>query len=195
MVLHSATKYLNGHCDIVMGLVVTRSKELAERIAYYQNALGGIPSPFDCYMVVRGMKTLHLRMERHGQNALKVADFLEKHPRVEKVIYPGLPSHPQHDLAKRQQRGFGGMLAVVLSGTKEQAAKFTQTTRLFTLAESLGGVESLIEIPAIMTHGSVSTEERQALGITDTLLRLSVGIEDAADLVADLERALEAVYA
>lgn len=195
MVLHSATKYLNGHCDIVMGLVVTRSKELAERIAYYQNALGGIPSPFDCYMVVRGMKTLHLRMERHGQNALKVADFLEKHPRVEKVIYPGLPSHPQHDLAKRQQRGFGGMLAVVLSGTKEQAAKFTQTTRLFTLAESLGGVESLIEIPAIMTHGSVSTEERQALGITDTFLRLSVGIEDAADLVADLERALEAVYA
>lgn len=195
MVLHSATKYLNGHCDIVMGLVVTRSKELAERIAYYQNAIGGIPSPFDCYMVVRGMKTLHLRMERHGQNALKVAEFLEKHPRVEKVLYPGLPSHPQHELARRQQRGFGGMLAVVLSGTKEQAAKFTQTTRLFTLAESLGGVESLIEIPAIMTHGSVSAEERQALGITDTLLRLSVGIEDAADLVADLERALEAVYA
>lgn len=194
MVLHSATKYLNGHCDIVMGLVVTRSKELAERIAYYQNAIGGIPSPFDCYMVVRGMKTLHLRMERHGQNALKVAEFLEKHPRVEKVLYPGLPSHPQHELARRQQRGFGGMLAVVLSGTKEQAAKFTQTTRLFTLAESLGGVESLIEIPAIMTHGSVSAKERQALGITDTFLRLSVGIEDAADLVADLERALEAVY-
>lgn len=194
IVLHSATKYLNGHCDVVMGVVVVRDSGLRDRIAFYQNALGGIPSPFDCYMVFRGIKTLHLRMERHAQNAQTIAEFLEKSPHVEKVIYPGLPSHPQHELAKRQQRGFGGMISMVLKGKLEQASKFTQATKLFTLAESLGGVESLIEIPAIMTHGSVSPAEREALGIHDTFIRLSIGIESVKDLIEDLQQAFRAVY-
>lgn len=193
VVLHSATKYINGHCDVVMGLVVTRNEQLNQQIAYYQNALGGIPSPFDCYLVLRGLKTLQLRMERHQSNAMKLAQYLETSPHVERVFYPGLPSHPQYELAKRQQKGFGGMISIVIKGVLQDAVKFTQSTKLFVLAESLGGVESLIEIPAIMTHGSVSPEERAHLGITDTFLRLSVGIEDAGDLIADLEQAFVAV--
>lgn len=194
VVLHSATKYINGHCDVVMGLVVTTNEQLNQQLAYFQNALGGIPSPFDCYMVMRGMKTLQLRMERHEKNAMKIAQCLEKSPYVERVIFPGLPSHPQHELAKRQQKGFGGMISMVIKGRLEDAVKFTQSTKHFVLAESLGGVESLIEIPAVMTHGSVSAEERAVLGITDTFLRLSVGIEDAEDLIADLNQAFKIVF-
>lgn len=147
IVLHSATKYLNGHCDVVMGVVAVKDEGLKDRLAYFQNALGGIPSPFDCYMVQRGLKTLHVRMERHEFNAKKIAAYLEGVPHVTKVIYPGLASHPQHELAKKQQTGFGGMISVVLKGTLEQASTFTVATKIFTLAESLGGVESLIELP------------------------------------------------
>lgn len=195
IVMHSATKYINGHCDVVMGLVATNNEALFKQIAYYQNALGGIPSPFDCFMVFRGLKTLHVRMEPHAQNAMIIATHLEQCPYVDKVIYPGLPSHPQYYLAKVQQRGFGGMISISLKGSQENAVKLTQNTRLFTLAESLGGVESLIEVPAIMTHGSVSHEERIILGITDTFVRLSVGIEDAKDLIEDLEQAFEKAFA
>lgn len=194
IVMHSATKYLNGHCDVVMGIAVLKDKALKDRLAYYQNALGGIPSPFDCYLVLRGLKTLHIRMERHAENAIKVAKFLESSPHVERVIYPGLQSHPQHELAKRQQRGFGGMISMVLKGSQEQAVLFTQSTHLFTLAESLGGVESLIEIPSIMTHGSVSPVERAHLGISDSFIRLSVGIEHSEDLIADLAQAFASVF-
>lgn len=147
IVLHSATKYINGHSDVVMGLVVTRSEQLATQIAYFQNALGGVPSPFDCFLVLRGIKTLHLRMAKHEENALKIANYLQSHPKVKRAIYPGLPSHPQHELAKRQQSGYGGMISIELEGQVEDAIKLTQSTKIFTLAESLGGVESLIEIP------------------------------------------------
>jgi cystathionine gamma-lyase len=188
------TKYLNGHCDVVMGIAVLKDKTLRDRLAYYQNALGGIPSPFDCYMVLRGIRTLHLRMERHGQNAIRVARYLESSPHVTKVIYSGLESHPQHELAKRQQRGFGGMISMVLKGNQEDAVRFAQSMKLFTLAESLGGVESLIEIPSIMTHGSVSSEERTHLGITDSFIRLSIGLEYVEDLIADLEQAFQIVF-
>lgn len=194
IVMHSMTKYLNGHCDVVMGIAVLKDKTLRDRLAYYQNALGGIPSPFDCYMVLRGIRTLHLRMERHGQNAMRVARYLESKPHVAKVIYSGLESHPQHELAKRQQRGFGGMISMVLKGSQEDAVRFAQLTKLFTLAESLGGVESLIEIPSIMTHGSVSLEERTHLGITDSFIRLSIGLEYVEDLIADLEQAFQIVF-
>jgi cystathionine beta-lyase/cystathionine gamma-synthase len=147
IVLHSATKYLNGHCDVVMGLVATSNDQLYERITYFQNALGGIPSPFDCYLVFRGIKTLHIRMERHEQNAMVLAKYLKEHSKIERVIYPGLPCHPQYELGKRQQRGFGGMVSIVLRGTQQDAIEFTKAVKIFTLAESLGGVESLIEIP------------------------------------------------
>jgi len=193
LVLHSATKYLNGHSDLVGGVVVAGDQALAERLAFLQNAVGSIPSPFDCFLANRGLKTLALRMERHCANALEVARWLERHPKVERVIYPGLASHPQHALAQRQMRAGGGMVSAQLKGGERQARRFLEGCRLFILAESLGGVESLIEHPAIMTHASLPAEVRAQLGIGDSLVRLSVGVEDIADLIADLDRALAAV--
>ncbi|KON82103.1 PLP-dependent aspartate aminotransferase family protein [Azoarcus sp. PA01] len=193
VVVHSATKYLNGHSDVVGGVAVVRDAALAERLGFLQNAVGAIPGAFDCFLVNRGLKTLALRMERHCANGLAVAQWLERHPKIARVIYPGLPSHPQHELACRQMRGFGGMVTAVLKGAEDEARRFLEHCELFTLAESLGGVESLIEHPAIMTHASVPAEVRAALGIGDALVRLSVGIEDLDDLVADLDRALAAV--
>jgi cystathionine gamma-lyase len=191
LVVHSATKYLNGHSDVISGIAVTADAGLAERLGYLQNAVGAVPSPFDCFLVTRGLKTLAVRMQRHCENALAVAQWLERHPKVERVLYPGLPSHPQHALARRQMRGLGGGMATMfLKGGVEDARRFLQRCRLFTLAESLGGVESLIEHPAIMTHASVPAEVRAQLGIGDTLVRLSVGIEDVDDLIADLDQAL-----
>jgi cystathionine beta-lyase/cystathionine gamma-synthase len=193
LVLHSATKYLNGHSDLVGGVVVAADPGLAERLAFLQNAVGSIPSPFDCFLANRGLKTLALRMERHCANALEVARWLERQPQVERVIYPGLESHPQHALARRQMRAGGGMVSMLLKGGETEARRFLERCRLFILAESLGGVESLIEHPAIMTHASVPAEVRAQLGIGDSLVRLSVGVEDIADLIADLEQALAAV--
>jgi cystathionine gamma-lyase len=192
-VMHSATKYLNGHSDIIGGIVVTRDAELGERLAFLQNAVGAVPSPFDSFLALRGLKTLHVRMERHCWNALHLAQWLERHSAVERVIYPGLPSHPQHDLAKHQMGAFGGMMSVVLKGGLSASRRFLESCRVFTLAESLGGVESLIEHPAIMTHASVPPEQRATLGIADGLVRLSVGIEDIEDLKADLTQALEQI--
>jgi cystathionine beta-lyase/cystathionine gamma-synthase len=192
IVLHSATKYLNGHSDLVNGVVVVNDASLAERLAFLQNAVGSIPSPFDCFLANRGLKTLALRMERHCANALEVARWLERHPKVERVIYPGLPSHPQHALARRQMRAGGGMVTAVLKGGEAEARRFLERCEIFILAESLGGVESLIEHPAIMTHASVPADVRNELGIGDSLVRLSVGVEDVADLIADLEQALAA---
>jgi cystathionine gamma-lyase len=192
LVVHSATKYLNGHSDMVGGVaVVGHDDELREKIAFLQNAVGAISGPFDSFLALRGLKTLALRMERHCASALKIAQFLEGHPRVEAVIYPGLASHPQHELARRQMRGFGGIVTARIGGGLEATKRFLERTQLFTLAESLGGVESLIEHPAIMTHASVPSEVRTALGIDDGLVRLSVGIEDVDDLIADLRSALD----
>lgn len=194
IVLHSATKYLNGHSDMVGGVLVSASAELAERVAFLQNSVGAVAGPFDAYLALRGLKTLALRMARHSESALALAEWLESHPKVRRVIYPGLESHPQHELAKRQmQRGFGGMITTMLDTDVDGARRFLEQVRLFTLAESLGGVESLIEHPALMTHAAVPEAERRALGFEDGLVRLSVGIEDAADLRADLEQALAAV--
>ena len=193
IVVHSATKYLNGHSDVVGGVVAVRNADLAERIGFLQNAVGGIAGPFDSFLVLRGLKTLALRMERHCENALKIATWLETQPQVERVLYPGLPSHPQHDLALRQMSGFGGMITFFINGGIEAARGFLEDCTLFALAESLGGVESLIEHPGIMTHASVPPERREALGISDALIRLSVGIEDADDLIGDLEAAFTAV--
>ena len=192
LVVHSATKYLNGHSDVINGVVIIgEQKDLAERIRYLQNAVGSIPGPFDSYLVLRGIKTLALRMERHCQNALQLAQWLEKQPQVAKVYYPGLPSHPHHALAKQQmQQGFGGMISLVLKGGLTEARKFLENCQLFTLAESLGGVESLIEHPGIMTHASVPAETRKQLGINDSIIRLSVGVEDVGDLQNDLANAL-----
>jgi cystathionine gamma-lyase len=191
IVMHSATKYLNGHSDIVGGvLVVGENAELKERLAFLQNAIGAIAGPFDSFLALRGLKTLALRMERHCQNALAVARFLEAHPNVERVFYPGLPSHPQHELARRQMQGFGGMVTAVLKGGLTDAHRFLERCEIFALAESLGGVESLVEHPAIMTHASLPPEVRARLGIGDGLVRLSVGIEDEADLLAELGAAL-----
>jgi len=191
-VVHSVTKYLNGHSDVVGGAVATSDESLYNDLKFIQNAVGGVPSPMDSFLVMRGLKTLHVRMERHARNAMEVANFLAAHERVERVIYPGLPSHPQHELASRQMTGFGGMLTFFLRGGLSDARLFLEKLRLFTLAESLGGVESLIEHPAIMTHASIPAETRKKLGIGDTLVRASVGIEDAADLIADLDQALRA---
>ena len=192
IVCHSTTKYLNGHCDVVGGAVVVNDAELSERIAFLQNAVGAVPSPFDSFMVLRGIKTLHVRMARHEENARALAEWLAGHRQVERVIYPGLASHPQHQLAVRQQRGFGGMISFDLRGDLEAARRFLKACRVFACAESLGGVESLVEHPAIMTHASVPPDRRRALGIADGFIRLSVGIEDAADLRADLEAAFAA---
>ncbi|MFL5176834.1 MAG: cystathionine gamma-synthase [Microvirga sp.] len=192
LVVHSATKYLNGHSDMVGGVaIVGHDEELGEKLAFLQNAVGAISGPFDSFLALRGLKTLALRMARHCASAFKIAHFLEAHPRVEAAIYPGLASHPQHALARRQMRGFGGIVTARISGGLAGAKRFLERTQLFTLAESLGGVESLIEHPAIMTHASVPAEVRAALGIDDGLVRLSVGIEDADDLIDDLRSALE----
>jgi cystathionine gamma-lyase len=191
LVMHSATKYLNGHSDMVGGVVVVgENADLAERLAFLQNAVGAIAGPFDSFLALRGLKTLPLRMRQHCAGASEIARWLEGHPAIERVIYPGLESHPQHALAFRQMDGFGGMVSVVLKGGLPAARRFLERCRLFALAESLGGVESLIEHPAIMTHASVPAEQRAALGIADGLCRLSVGIEDTADLIADLAAAL-----
>ena len=192
VVMHSATKYLNGHSDIVGGILVARDKELGDQLAYLQNAVGAVAGPFDSFLALRGLKTLHLRMERHSANALQLAQWLENQSAIEKVIYPGLTSHPQHELAKKQMNGFGGMLTVFLRGGLEPARKFLESVRIFALAESLGGVESLIEHPAIMTHASIPPDRRAALGISDGLVRISVGVEDIEDLQQDLEQALHA---
>ena len=193
IVVHSATKYLNGHSDVVGGVAVTRGDGIAERLGFLQNAVGAIPSPFDAFLVNRGLKTLALRMERHCSNALTIAEHLARHRRIRQVIYPGLPSHPQHALACRQMRAFGGMISVLIDGRLDETRRFLERCRLFTLAESLGGVESLIEHPAIMTHASVPVEVRADLGIADNLVRLSVGVEDVEDLIADLDQALGAM--
>lgn len=197
IVVHSATKYLNGHSDMVGGVVVVGPGEsrqpLADRLAFLQNAVGAIAGPFDSFLALRGLKTLALRMERHCVNASDLAAWLEKHPKVSRVRYPGLSSHPQHDLAKRQMKAFGGMITIYLDTDLDGARRFLENTHLFALAESLGGVESLIEHPAIMTHGSIPPEQRRALGIDDTLIRLSVGVEDLEDLRTDLAEALEKV--
>lgn len=190
LIVHSTTKYLNGHSDVVGGALVTNDDTLHERLAFIQNSAGAVPGPMDAFLVLRGLKTLHVRMDRHQHNAMAIAAWLADHPRVEQVIYPGLPSHPQHELAKRQMSGFGGMISVRLAGSLEKVAAALSACKVFSLAESLGGVESLIEHPAIMTHASVPLEARKALGIDDTLIRLSVGIEAVEDLMQDLDRAL-----
>ena len=191
IVIHSATKYLNGHSDVVSGVVVVNDNPtLADRIAFLQNSCGAIAGPFDSFLVLRSLKTLSLRMARHCDNAMKLALWLEKHPKINKVIYPGLTSHPQHILAKQQMHAFGGMISVEIDGDLAFTKQFLARCELFTLAESLGGVESLIEHPAIMTHASIPAAQRQALGITDGFVRLSVGIEHGDDLIADLEQAL-----
>ena len=192
IVVHSTTKYLNGHSDMVGGVVVVDDSGLAERLRFLQNAAGAVPGPFDCWLVLRGVKTLAVRMAQHDRNARELARFLAGHPKVHQVYYPGLATHPQHELACRQASGFGGMISIEL-GSRENARVFMESLRLFLLAESLGGVESLVCHPASMTHASVPHEARQRLGITESLVRLSVGIEDIEDLVRDVEQALERV--
>lgn len=196
IVVHSATKYLNGHSDMVGGMVVVGDNaELAEQMAFLQNSVGGVQGPFDSFLALRGLKTLPLRMKAHCANALALAQWLETHPAVEKVIYPGLASHPQHALASAQMNGFGGIVSVVLKGGFEAARHFCERTELFTLAESLGGVESLVNHPAVMTHASIPPVRREQLGISDALVRLSVGVEDVEDLRLDLNGALDAAIA
>ncbi|MGY0797583.1 cystathionine gamma-synthase [Lysobacter sp. A286] len=191
IVMHSATKYLNGHSDMVGGIaVVGDDAELAEQMAFLQNSIGAVQGPFDSFLALRGLKTLHLRMKAHCENAQVLAEWLEGHPAIEKVLYPGLKSHPQHELAKRQMDGFGGMVSIYLKGGVDAAMRFCERTKLFALAESLGGVESLVNHPAIMTHASVPVERRAELGVTDNLVRLSVGVENVDDLRADLDAAL-----
>ena len=192
IVVHSTTKYMGGHSDVIGGAVMTSDENLRERIAFYQNAAGGVPGPFDSWIVLRGLKTLAVRMRQHEENALAVARFLQDHPQVATVNYPGLPSHPQHGLAKRQMSGFSGMVSFTLKGGAEAAYAAVQKTEVFSFAESLGGVESLITHPATMTHAAIPKEQREARGVTDGLLRLSVGIEYAEDLIADLDRAISA---
>jgi cystathionine gamma-lyase len=187
LVLHSATKYLNGHSDMVGGVVVAGNVELAERMAFLQNSAGAVQGPFDSFLALRGLKTLHLRMKAHCENALTLARWLAAHPAIERIAYPGLESHPQHELAKRQMQGFGGMVSIWLRGGAEAARRLCERTELFALAESLGGVESLINHPAIMTHASVPPARRAALGIDDNLVRLSVGVEDLDDLRGELD--------
>lgn len=190
IVLHSSTKYLNGHSDIIGGILITSDERIHERLRYIQNAAGAVPSPFDCWLVLRSTKTLAVRMERHNENANKIAEFLSKSGMAKKVIYPGLTSHPQHELAKAQMRGFGGIISADF-GSITRAAKLLKNVKIFTLGESLGGVESLISHPSTMTHGSVPKEQKDALGITEGLVRLSVGLEDTEDLITDLQNAIE----
>jgi cystathionine gamma-lyase len=211
VVMHSMTKYINGHSDVVMGCLVMNDLEmkpprktwrdpdfaaprtLYDRLKFLQNAMGGVPGPFECFLVLRGIKTLAVRMDRHAANAMEVAKFLEAHPKVDRVIYPGLASHPSHELAGRQMSGYGGMLTFLLDGGIDEARRFLEAVRLFTLAESLGGVESLIEHPAIMTHASVPADVRRQVGLLDSLVRISCGIEAVEDLIADLDQALAQV--
>jgi cystathionine gamma-lyase len=190
IVMHSSTKYLNGHSDVIGGIALTNDPEIAKDLRFLQNASGAVPGPWDCFLILRGLKTLHVRMAAHQENAVAIAKHLEKHPKVEAVIYPGLTSHPQHELAKKQMAGFGGMMSVRIRGGASEANQFLKKLKLFTLAESLGGVESLVEIPSIMTHASIPPETRKALGITDNLIRFSVGIEDPNDLIEDIENGL-----
>lgn len=194
LVMHSATKYLGGHSDVVMGAIVVNDDQLAEELAFIQNACGATPGPQDCFLMLRGIKTLHVRMERHCQNGKTIAFHLKNHPKVDNVYWPGFESHPNHKIAAKQMRGFGGMISFTLMGDrKEDAIKVLEGLKYFVLAESLGGVESLCGHPASMTHASIPREEREKVGLSDSLIRLSVGIEDAEDLVKDLSRALEAV--
>lgn len=194
LVMHSATKFLNGHSDVVMGALITSDKPLWAELKFLQNAIGGVPAPFDCFLALRGLKTLAVRMQRHQENAFNVANVLETRSEIRRVIYPGLRSHPQYELAKRQMSGFGGMVTFELKGGIDAARAFVKTLKVFALAESLGGVESLCDHPAIMTHASVPPEARAALGVSDGLIRLSVGMEDADDLLSDLDRALLATH-
>lgn len=193
IVVHSATKFINGHSDVVGGVVVVNSADLAERLAFLSNSMGAIAGPFDSYLALRSLKTLAIRMEAHQANAMAIAEFLQSHSKIEKLIYPGLSTHPQYNLAKKQCSGFGGMLTFNLKGDLSAARRFLESVKVFSLAESLGGVESLIEHPAIMTHASIPAESRAKLGISDTLVRLSVGIEGRQDLIDDLSQALERV--
>ncbi|HEY8678905.1 MAG TPA: cystathionine gamma-synthase [Candidatus Dormibacteraeota bacterium] len=190
IVVHSATKFLGGHSDVILGVLAVDQDDLRERLAFIQNAAGGVPGPMDAWLVLRGIKTLAVRMREHDRNARLIAEFLSEHDKVERVFYPGLPTHPQHALAKRQMSGFGGMISFEVKGGLEAAHRVVEGTRLFTLAESLGGVEALIELPAAMTHASIPAETRRAHGVADGLVRISVGIEDVADLISDLDRAL-----
>ena len=193
IVMHSATKYMNGHSDMVGGLLIAATDEMGEKLAFLQNSIGAVAGPMDSYMALRGVKTLALRMRQHNASAMHLAQWLSKHPKVEKVVFPGLESHPQHAIAKKQMSGFGGMITIFLKGGLPEAKRFLENIEIFTLAESLGGVESLIEHPAIMTHASVPAESRAKLGIHDNLVRISVGIEDTADLQAALDSALATI--
>lgn len=193
IVMHSMTKYLGGHSDVVAGGLITNDDKIAEDLKFNQKSTGATPGPQDCFLLLRGIKTLHLRMQRHSENGRAVAEFLSKHPAIDKLYYPGLPSHPGHEIAKKQMRDFGGMMSFTLKNdSKEAAFKFLESTELFSLAESLGGVESLISHPASMTHASIPKEEREKVGVTDSLIRISVGVEDIEDLIADLDKALNA---
>jgi cystathionine gamma-lyase len=190
IVVHSSTKYIGGHSDVLGGALLLNNPDCYEKLQYHQNAIGAVLSPFDSYLTLRGIKTLALRMEQHQQNAFRIADYLLQHPKVKKVIYPGLENHPQYTLAKTQATGFGGVLSFEINGSRSDAEAFVEKLRVFALAESLGGVESLIELPAVMTHSSVPKEIREQVGITDTLIRVSAGIENINDLIDDLEQAL-----
>ncbi|HOP20252.1 MAG TPA: PLP-dependent transferase, partial [Amphiplicatus sp.] len=191
IVMHSATKYLAGHSDVVGGVLVVNNKDIAERLQFLQNSVGGIQGPFDSYLALRGLKTLALRVERHASNALALAEWLEAHPAISRVNYPGLKSHPNHEVARRQMDAFGGMITVFLKGGLDAAKAMLERVELFTLAESLGGVESLIEHPGIMTHASIPPERRKELGVDDALVRISVGVEDVEDLRHDLDQSLK----
>ncbi len=193
VVVHSTTKYIGGHSDVVGGAVITSDQDVYEAVKFYQNAAGGVPGPFDCWLTLRGVKTLAIRMRQHEHNAMRVAEELIKHPLVKSVNYPGLTEHPQHELAKRQMDGFGGMVSFEIHGGRDEANRFFKNLRLFSFAESLGGVESLACYPPAMTHGSIPKEERERRGITDGMIRLSVGVEDIEDLIADLKQALAAI--
>lgn len=193
IVVHSSTKYINGHSDLVGGVAVCKSDEIAQKLFFFSNAIGPVQSPFDSFLAMRSLKTLAVRMRAHGENAMAIAQHFEKHPKLERLIYPGLPAHPQHALAKSQMSGFGGIVTIVLKGGMPEVRRFSESLKVFSLAESLGGVESLVNHPAIMTHASVPAETRASLGIKDSLLRLSVGIESQADLIADLEQAFSKV--
>lgn len=192
LVVHSSTKYLNGHSDVIGGIILTKNKELAEKLHYIQNAAGAVPGPMDCFLVLRATKTLALRMREHEKNSIALANFLSVHPKIKKIFYPGLKQHPQHALAKEQMTGFGGIISIDL-GSLEHARKFAESLKIFSLAESLGGVESLVDHPAIMTHASVPARERERMGISDGLIRLSVGVEDKEDLLEDVKHALEKI--
>lgn len=191
IVVHSTTKYLGGHSDIIGGAVIVNNDNIYQKLKFYQNAVGAVPGPLDSWLVLRGIKTLAIRMKKHEENAMKIAEFLEKHPKVKKVNYPGLKSHPQYNLAKKQMTGFGGMISFEVNGGRNLAKKIVESTKLFALAESLGGVESLIGHPVTMTHAEIPEEQKKLLGINESLIRISVGIEDAKDLINDLRQALE----